>query len=59
MKDFYLKISAQERMRAERIRLDRDGEDALALVRRWLETVAGAERVGMQSHPDRALPGTV
>jgi len=59
MKDFYLKISAQDRMRMERIVLDRDGEDALALVRQWLESVAGAERGGLQSHLDRTHPGTV
>lgn len=58
MKDSYLKISAQDRMRMERIVLDRDGEDALALVRQWLETVADTERGGMRSHLDRTLPGT-
>lgn len=59
MKDFYLKISAQDRMRMERIVLDRDCEDALALVRQWLESVAGAEQGGMRSHLDRTLPGTL
>ena len=52
MKDVYLKISAQDRMRMERITLDRDREDALTLVKQWLEAVAGAERLGMQSHLD-------
>jgi hypothetical protein len=58
MKDFYLKISAQDRMRMERIVLDRDGEDAVSLVRQSLEIVASTERGGMQSHLDRTLPGT-
>lgn len=59
MKDFYLKISTPDRLRIERIVLDRDSEDALALVRQWRETIAVAERGGMQSHLDRTLPGTV
>ena len=36
--------------------LDRDGEDALALVKQWLETVAQAGRSGMQSHLDAGPP---
>ena len=52
MKDAYLKISAQDRLRMERIVLDRDREDALALVRQWLEIIANTERRGMQSHLD-------
>ncbi len=56
MKDSYLKISAEDRMRMERIVLDRDGADAIALVRQWLEIFASEERGGMRSHLDRSLP---
>ena len=56
MKDIYLKIGARDRLRMERIILDRDGEDALALVQQWLETVAQAGRGGMQSHLDAGPP---
>jgi len=52
MKDVYLKISAQDRLRMERIVLDCDREDALVLIREWLEIVANTERRGMQSHLD-------
>lgn len=56
MKDVYLKIGPQDRLRMERIILDRDGEDALALVRQWLDIVAQAGRGGMQSHLDSGPP---
>ena len=46
MKDAYLKIGPQDRLRMERIILDRDCEDALALVKQWLEIVAQAGRGG-------------
>lgn len=52
MKDVYLKVGAQDRLRMERIILDRDCEDALALVKQWLELVAQAGRGGMRSHLD-------
>ena len=52
MKDVYLKVSAQDRLRMERIILDRDCEDALALVKQWLEIVAQAGRGGIRSHLD-------
>ena len=52
MKDVYLKIGAQDRLRMERIALDRDQVDALALVQQWLEALAGAERGGLRSHLD-------
>ena len=52
MKDVYLKIGPQDRLRMERIILDRDCEDALALVKQWLEMVAQAGRGGMRSHLD-------
>ena len=52
MKDVLLKISPQDRLRMERIVLDRDGEDALALVKQWLEIVTQAGRSGMRSHLD-------
>ena len=35
MKDVCLKIGPRERLRIERIVVDRVGEDALALVKRW------------------------
>ena len=35
MKDVFLKIGPRERLRIERIVVDRDGEDALALFKRW------------------------
>ncbi len=56
MKDVYLKIGPQDRIRMERIILDRDAEDALALVKQWLETVAQMGRSGMQSHLDAGPP---
>jgi hypothetical protein len=56
MKDVYLKVGAQDRLRMERIILDRDCEDALALVKQWLEMVAQAGRGGMQSHLDAGPP---
>jgi len=56
MKDVYLKIGPRDRLRMERIILDRDGEDALALVKQWLEIVAQAGRGGMQSHLDAGPP---
>jgi len=56
MKDVYLKIGPQDRLRMERIILDRDGEDALALVRQWLEIVTQAGHGGMQSHLDAGPP---
>ena len=56
MKDAYLKIGAQDRLRMERIILDRDSEDALALVKQWLEIVAQSGRAGMQSHLDAGPP---
>jgi hypothetical protein len=52
MKDVYLKVGPQDRLRMERIILDRDCEDALALVKQWLEIVAQAGRGGMRSHLD-------
>lgn len=52
MKDAYFKISVQDRLRMERIVLDRDREDALALIKDWLEIIANTERRGMQSHLD-------
>jgi hypothetical protein len=58
MKDMYLKISMQDQLRMERILLDRDQEDALALIKQWSEIIANAERYGMQSHLDvRPSPG--
>ena len=56
MKDVFLKIGPRDRLRMERIVLDRDGEDALALVKQWLEIVAQAGRGGMQSHLDAGPP---
>ena len=56
MKDVFLKIGPLDRLRMERIVLDRDGEDALALVKQWLEIVAQAGRGGMQSHLDAGPP---
>ena len=56
MKDVFLKIGPRDRLRMERIILDRDGEDALALVKQWLEIVAQAGRGGMQSHLDAGPP---
>ena len=58
MKDVFLKIGPRERLRMERIVLDRDGEGegALALVKQWLEIVAQAGRGGMQSHLDAGPP---
>ena len=56
MNDALLKISAQDRMRMKRIVMDRDGEDAIALVKQWLEIVARAGRSGMQSHLDGGAP---
>jgi hypothetical protein len=56
MKDVYLKIGPQDRLRMERIILDRHGEDVLALVKQWLEIVAQAGRGGMQSHLDAGPP---
>jgi len=56
MKDVYLKIGPQDRLRMKRIILDRDREDALALVKQWLEIVAQAGRGGMQSHLDAGPP---
>jgi hypothetical protein len=56
MKDVYLKIVPQDRLRMERIVLDRDAEDALALIQQWLEFVAQAGHGGMQSHLDAGPP---
>ena len=56
MNDALLKVSAQDRMRMEKIVIDRDGEDAIALVKQWLEIVARARRSGMQSHLDGGAP---
>ena len=56
MKDVYLKIGPQDRLRMKRIILDRDREDALALVKQWLDIVAQAGRGGMQSHLDTGPP---
>ena len=56
MNEALLKISALDRMRMERIVMDRDGEDAIALVKQWLEIVARAGRSGMQSHLDGGAP---
>lgn len=56
MNDALLKVSAQDRMRMEKIVIDRDGEDAIALVKQWLEIVARAGRSGMQSHLDSGAP---
>ena len=52
MKDVYLEVGAQDRLRMERIILDRVCEAALALVKQWLEKVAQAGRGGMRSHLD-------
>lgn len=51
-----LKVSAQDRMRMERIVMDHDSEDAIALVKQWLEIVARTGRSGMQSHLDGGAP---
>lgn len=56
MNEALLKISALDRMRMERIVMDRDGEDAIALVKQWLEIVARAGRSGIQSHLDGGAP---
>ncbi len=52
MKPAYLKIDGDDRMRMERIVLDRDAEDALRLVQVLLERIAGMEQSGMRSHLD-------
>ena len=56
MKDVLLKIGPQDRLRIERIIMDRDGDEALALLKEWLEVVARAGRNGMQSHLDSGPP---
>jgi hypothetical protein len=56
MKDVYLKISPRDRLQMERIVLDRDADDALALVKQWLEIVAQDGRGGMRSHLDSGPP---
>ena len=43
MNDVLLKISAQDRMRMEKIVMDRDGEDAIALVKQWLRSSPGRD----------------
>ena len=52
MKDFYLRLSEQDRLRIERIILDRDREEAIALVTEWWEIVISAERAGMKTPLD-------
>ena len=47
MNEALLKMSALDRMRMERIVMDRDGEDAIALVKQWLEIVARAGHNGI------------
>jgi hypothetical protein len=56
MKDVVLNISLPDRLRMERIVLDRDGEEALALIKQWLDAAARAGRSGMQSHLDGGAP---
>jgi hypothetical protein len=54
--DALLRVTAQDRIRMQRIVTDRNGEDALALVKQWLEIVVRAGRSGMQSHLDGGAP---
>lgn len=56
MKEVLLRIGPQDRLRIERIVMDRDGDEALALLNEWLQVVARAGRSGMQSHLDSGPP---
>ncbi len=50
MKDTVVTVTAEERLRMQAIVMDRDKEEALALVRQILERIEAAEKRGLCSH---------
>jgi len=52
MKDAHVKVTVEERMRMEAILLDRDGEEALKILRVLRDRIGAGENLGMRSHLD-------
>ena len=53
MKDVYVKVTREERMRLQAAVLDRDKDEALAFAKLLLDRLEEAERSGIRSHLDR------
>jgi hypothetical protein len=53
-KEILIKITAEEFMRMQGIKLDNDEKDALAMVKLLVSRVEADERRGMKSHLDQS-----
>ena len=52
MKDAHVKVTVEERMRMEAILLDRDGEEALKILRVLRDRIEADGKQGLRSHLD-------
>ena len=53
MTDAHVKVTVEEQMRMEAILLDRDGEEALKILRVLRDRIEATENLGMRSHLDK------